>query len=251
MAKRNILTGITRVRGMLASVAVGVTAASACAQTADVSRASNLTRLQTVDFQIERGEIVSSNDFAFIAEILGTSISDGYGRMPVTTQLMVDDSRVDPWGSYFLPSQGDVNLEGRREVYLHPTMLEGGEGVSLAARSFRYEHGEHGRSDVTREHISANTAFQSDFVKVLRDGDPAPDIRGFDGQDDVASFVQNYIENGRMRLHENQVIYLFELGTSNLNSSAADFQDLVMIVTLAESVGALEEVVKGPQLSFD
>lgn len=40
-----------------------------------------------------------------------------------------------------------------------------------------------------------------------------------------------------MNLIEDQVIYLFELGTTNLNSSAADFQDLVVVVTLGENPG--------------
>ena len=250
MTKRHTRTGSTLVRGMLASAAAGMTMMSPYAQ-ADVSRESNLRDLQTVDFQIERGEIVSSDDFAFIVEILGTSITNGSARVPVTTQLTVGGSRTEPWGNFFQPQRGNVNLEGRREVYLHPTMLEEGEGISVAARSFLPRYDRRSRRYVLSDHISANTAFGSDFVKVLRDGDPIPDIQGFDGQDDAASFVKDYVENDRIRLHENQVIYLFELGTSNLNSAAADFQDLVMIVTLAESVEDLELVVEGPELSFD
>ncbi len=45
-----------------------------------------------------------------------------------------------------------------------------------------------------------------------------------------------------MSLDENQAIYLFELGTTNLTSSAADFQDLVVLITLAHSVEELPDL---------
>jgi len=44
----------------------------------------------------------------------------------------------------------------------------------------------------------------------------------------------------RIKLLENQAIFLFEIGTTNLNSSAADFQDLVLLVTLARDPSYLE-----------
>ena len=251
MAQRRKMNVTTVVRGVLAFAAVGLTAVSPQAHAADVSRGSNLTTLQTVDFQIERGEIVSSNQFAFIAEILGASITNGNARVPATAQLMVDGARVEPWGNFFQAQQGNVNLPGRRGVYLHPTVLEEGAAISVAARSYLPRYDQRWRRYVLSPYISANTAFESDYVKVLRDGDAVPNISGFNGQGDASAFVSDYVKNGRIRLHKNQVIYLFELGASDLNSAAADFQDLVMIVTLAESVEALDEVVKGPELGFD
>ncbi|MEZ6192618.1 MAG: hypothetical protein R3C45_15195 [Phycisphaerales bacterium] len=44
-----------------------------------------------------------------------------------------------------------------------------------------------------------------------------------------------------MTMDENQSIYLFELGTTRLTRAAADFQDLVVLVTLGESPQALAE----------
>jgi len=228
------------------AVASSGVSVSAEGQNADVSRESNLSLLRTVDFQVERGEIVSSSEFAFIAEILGTSITQGTRRVPVTCQLEVADGRETPWGSFQNPRLGNVNLAERPEVYLHPEVLQPGETVAISAQSFIRSR----RGRLSR-HISASSALQSDYVIALRDGDPQPDIGGFDGQADAASFVSDYIVDGRMHLHENQVIYLFELGTSNLNSAAADFQDLVVIVTLAEDLEALDEVVNGPDSNFD
>ena len=48
--------------------------------------------------------------------------------------------------------------------------------------------------------------------------------------------MQGYINTDsgtvELPLPDTDVIYLFELGTSNLHSSAADFQDLVVLLRL-------------------
>ena len=78
---------------------------------------------------------------------------------------------------------------------------------------------------------------------VLRNGDPVPDIDGFDGQAGAVEFIQQYIDptSHTMSLHVNQSIYLFEIGTTNLDSSAADFQDLVVLITLGKTPEDLED----------
>ncbi len=240
------MTVFNLLRNAIGLAACGLMAMPVCAQNADVSREENLTRLKTVDFQLERGAIVSSNEFAFIAEILGSSITSGSTPIPVTAHLRVENSIVSPWGNFVDPVRGNVNTPERPEVYLHPEILEEGVGVTIGAQS--YIPSRRGRYS---RHISASTAFQSDFVIALRDGDPVPNIQGFNDQQNAVEFVSDYIVDDHIRLHDNQVIYLFELGTANLNSAAADFQDLVVIVTLAETVEELEEVVSGPSLNYD
>ena len=86
-------------------------------------------------------------------------------------------------------------------------------------------------------HIEANSHEQSQQVKVLRDGDAVPDIKGMDDQADVLQFIKPYIDfdSNKMTLDENQAIYLFEIGTTNVSSSAADFQDLVVLVTFGKT----------------
>jgi hypothetical protein len=69
-------------------------------------------------------------------------------------------------------------------------------------------------------------------LKVLKNGDPVPNIRGFQGQNSIEDFVAAYIVNGSIKLKENEAIYLFELGNTNLNNSGADFQDLVVLISV-------------------
>ena len=71
---------------------------------------------------------------------------------------------------------------------------------------------------------------------MLRNGDPVPSIDGIYGQGSVKDFVSDYIDvsSNTMALEDNEVIYLYELGTT-YSSSSADFQDLVVLVSLSAS----------------
>ncbi len=83
---------------------------------------------------------------------------------------------------------------------------------------------------------SRNTA----QVKTLVNGQQAPNLAGFGGQQPVGSFLAPYLDaQGKIVLQPNQVIMLFELGVnmaSDPNSPAADFQDLVLVFTFADDV---------------
>jgi fibro-slime domain-containing protein len=84
-------------------------------------------------------------------------------------------------------------------------------------------------------HLTARSGDNSPYVLVLKDGDSVPSIPAFQDQTNLAYFVEPYVNTatGKVVLQDNQAIYLFELGTTNLSSSAADFQDLVIMITLA------------------
>ena len=75
-------------------------------------------------------------------------------------------------------------------------------------------------------------------VKVLRDGDTVPQIAGFLNQGNIESFLGGYITNGKVTIDKNQAIFLYELGTTNLDSASADFQDCVVLVTLFPESGS-------------
>jgi hypothetical protein len=51
-------------------------------------------------------------------------------------------------------------------------------------------------------------------------------------QNAVASYLADYIRDDKIRLGDMEALFLFELGTTNMGSTAADFQDLVVLVSL-------------------
>ncbi|NQZ57629.1 MAG: hypothetical protein HRT88_09225, partial [Lentisphaeraceae bacterium] len=72
-------------------------------------------------------------------------------------------------------------------------------------------------------------------VMILTNGQEVPNIEGYLDQGDVEDFLNGYIdEDGKVTIADDQAIVLFELGTTNLTSAAADFQDLVVLMTFVE-----------------
>ncbi len=194
---------------------------------------------QAIDFVIDDGRVVPSEDFAVKVSVIGAAITYGsYGpNMPVTVGITVGDTYFEPFGSATSPSAGDVNDGGQARHLILDHTFDPASEIIVTGRSWKpYTYG-------AGLYSTRNSNEQSSLVKVLRNGDPVPNIQAFGNQSDVLMFVQQYIDptNDVMLLHENQAIYLFELGTSNPYSSSADFQDLVVLVTLGESPAQLED----------
>jgi hypothetical protein len=82
---------------------------------------------------------------------------------------------------------------------------------------------------------SANTVKNSGTqVLTLVNGDTVPIFTPLGGQRSIDTFLRPYISSttGKVVLASNQVLYLFELGTTNSRSSAYDMQDLVVLATV-------------------
>lgn len=72
-------------------------------------------------------------------------------------------------------------------------------------------------------------------VLSLRNGDTPPVFAPLTGQPPIDAYLTKYLDpaTGKIKLAENQVIFLFELGTTTNPSSAYDMQDLVVLATIA------------------
>jgi len=211
---------------------------------------------ETIDFVIEDGKVVPSEDFAVMVSVLGAAITSRGDDIPVTAQVHLGDLTLEPWGPYDSPTNGDVNDHGPVRHYIVDETFDAEDGIDITVSGRSWLKKRSYYSGVYdshyRTHLSANSHDEGWQVKVLRDGDDAPDIDGFDNQSSAEDYVGAYIdyETGKMTMDENQAIYLFEIGTTNVDSSAADFQDLVVLVTLGESPEDFYESTE-PQALYD
>jgi hypothetical protein len=75
---------------------------------------------------------------------------------------------------------------------------------------------------------------QTTQVLTLLNGDTVPAFTPMGGQRNIDTFLQPYIDSstGKVKIADNQVIYLYELGTTDSKSSAYDMQDLVVLATI-------------------
>jgi FlaG/FlaF family flagellin (archaellin) len=183
-------------------------------------------------FTISGGGVSPTVDYDADAELLGTALTYGPGGpdIPISVTVGVGSDSYTPW-------PGNVNDGGnpRSESFAGRTA---GESIVITAEGEPYG----GYSG----HVVNSQADAGTFVHVLRNGSAAPDVSGFADQSNAEEFVDEYVDNGRMVLDDNQAIYLFELSHSTSNTGA-DFQDAVVLVTLdtSESVTTLQEGESG------
>jgi hypothetical protein len=210
----------------------------------------------TVDFAvINNNTVVPKENFTVNATVLGAAFMrntwendswveghwEGHGRnqhwvegyweghwesvpFPITCRLKIGSYISDPWGNYTNVSDGNLNDGKNPRFWGSNTYFKAGTPVTVEACSWEYNN--------PKQILTVNTSTNSPNLKVLKNGDPVPDIPGFQGQDSIEDFVTDYIENGSIKLKENEAIYLFELGNTNLNSVGADFQDLVILISV-------------------
>jgi hypothetical protein len=220
-------TGATRIEG-------GLVVQAPPAETTD----------DPIDFDIDDdGEITVNERFAARVEVLGAAISaGGQYDVPVTIKIEIDNDTYAPWGDNRQAVSGNINDANNPRSFDLPDLYEAGERIVIEARSFLRYGRRSGRynSDWSELLRVKSGGSRHELVKVLRNGDRVPRISGFMNQTAIAGYVQDYVVDGRVRLDDNQAIYLFELGETNTRSDAADFQDAVVLVTLSKE----EEVVR-------
>ncbi|NNF41793.1 MAG: fibro-slime domain-containing protein [Phycisphaerales bacterium] len=200
------------------------------------------TPCAVTDFEIIDGYVIPGVPFAARFSVLGAAITSSGEDMPVTLQATVGDDILEPFGSFGDPAGGDVNDDGNPRHHVVPDIYPAGTRISIAGASW-YPDGS--------PHLTQVSAGASPYVLVLRHGDEVPSIEPFEDQAAAAEFVQDHIDDATntIRLEPNQVIFLFEVGVTDLGSDAADFQDLVVIVTLARTTDDLtvdDEIVPLP-----
>ncbi len=188
-------------------------------------------------FIISGDRVTPDSRYVARFRVLGAEITESDGTMmPVTVQLDVAGAIAEPYGAFSSATDGNLNGAGVVD-YIMPDQVNGGSRISIAAKTWI-------KNGATYDEFrTVTTSSPSAQVLTLRDGDICPSIPGFLGQNSISQLVRDYIDpvTLEVHLHEDEIIYLVELGTTNLTSPAADFQDLVILVTLAEDEKYFEE----------
>ena len=201
-----------------------------------------------VTFDIDDDEVVPQECFNASVTVLGAAISaSGVYDLMVTTEFEIGGDVYAPWGSLNLPVDANVNDGENPRTYMVENDYPAGTSINITGRAWLKKKSSYSGNSNShwKTYMTVDSDGGSSNVIVLRNGDPVPDISGFMGQEDIMYFVAPYVDNDMMALDPNQIIYLFELGTTNLSSSAADFQDLVTLVTLSEGEGCTTSMNTG------
>lgn len=178
---------------------------------------TDTTTVASPAYSVNNGTVVINPNKTVLVNVLGSSItcSSGGSEIYVKVDLGVDDN----WSHLF--NNQDV---------------DGGESYTTTTDSANANFKV--RANASRSSCDHfNVTYDSTNmvqVKTLVNGQQAPALEGFGGNKPVLSFLDPYLDaSGKVVLAANQVIMLFELGVSgDSDSSAADFQDLVVLMTI-------------------
>ena len=185
-----------------------------------------------VTFIISGGQVIPQVPFNARATVIGSAITTSGQPRAVTLRLRAGAATAEPFGGFLDPVGGNVNDGQNPRDYIFPGTFAAGTAMSVTGQSWEL--------DLSGSHITVDSNVNSPYVLTLRDGDTVPDIQGFQNQASVEDFLDPYIDTSTdtVTLAPNEAIYLFELGTTNLGHPAADFQDLVVLLSLGSSSGS-------------
>ncbi|PSB46125.1 hypothetical protein C7B80_14555 [Cyanosarcina cf. burmensis CCALA 770] len=149
-------------------------------------------------------------------EVLGGSMyCTGKGEIPTTTTLKV--------------TQGGTTTDTTVPSSTKTLNLSPAVGTKITVTGFADNSFCYGAPDRTfNSETDKNTQ-----VWTLRNGDTPPPFAPHGTQPNIDAYLKNYLDaNGKVKLAENQVIYLFELFTTTTTESTYDMQDLVVLATI-------------------
>jgi Tfp pilus assembly protein FimT len=187
----------------------------------------------------EDGTVVINDNVKFTAKIVCTElrISSGYDA-PITARFKLGSGPfIEPWGDYTKPVDGNINKTGKAD-FTSDTIVAV-DSLDIWARSYYKKKSWYDGSQNTHFNMNQQvwTPHESILVSTLKNGDEVPNYEGAGGQPSVEECLTDYVNTNpstgdkTMSLAGNQIMYLFELWTSDVTSPSADFQDLVMLVT--------------------
>lgn len=186
---------------------------SAPAPIADSSSASSSS---ATTFEIVNNVVVVDANYQVDLQAIGSAIQCGTGgpEVNVKARLGIDGAYEELWGY--------TDIDGG-ETYTKTNVNNDSEYV-LEATAYLSSC-----SNFSETYQSTDSV----QVRVLKNGDAVPTTSGFDEQLSAAEFLQAYVQEGKIYLNSDQVIFLFEIGSSgSSDNSAADFQDLVILMTI-------------------
>ncbi len=207
------------------------------------------------DFQITNQEVIPQEDFSVEVVVLGGAIFTGIYHRPVTMKVVIGNETFEPLGSFSTPVTSNVNdnesATGNQtpgsnpRKYVIQETFDAGEEIVVWGKSWTKSPST--ASGLNNSHWTTNrqasSTGNSPQIWVLRNGDDVPTTSGAYNQADAAEYVADYIDfdSNKIKLKENQIIYLFELGVVGTDSNA-DFQDLVVLISLGTEPAYFSEV---------
>lgn len=170
-------------------------------------------------------------------QVLGSDIRCGPTGTPMRTRLMINVSQ--PNGDQQSQTY-TIEPSGAFPTSLAPVNLQAGGSISYTGMVPPDDppgNNPNNYSWCRLDRISNGVGFNSDTnttqVRVLKHGDPVPNVAGFGGSLTAKAMISRYVDTSTDRISlpdpQRQAIILFELGTTDTSRPAFDSQDIAIL----------------------
>jgi len=193
---------------------------------------ANGNNLDQISFEIdtETGTVIVYERVDLRFQVLASLVTYGAGG----PEIEVFPSVSITGGTSYMQMNEGRDVDGGENLYL--TNVDDPSQIVVKARAL-YKKGKTTYFDATRYSNQGD-----DHVVVLRRGDIAPDYAAFDNQTPLNAFIAPYLgENREVNIGCNDVMFLFEFNPQ-LNTAAADFQDLVIVCTFSRVATEVQQI---------
>lgn len=187
--------------------------------TANTTVATRNSRIFTVTDTPSNGETVTIFEQSKMdIRVLGSEITCGVGGDPINTSAAYELTLGQQISQSALSTVAPLGVQ---------TNIPVAPGTELATDGASTTGGS------CSPNISVSSDSNSNRVLTLRNGDSIPDYTPYGNQLPISTITQGYIDtNQRVTIADNQVIFLFELGSGSPGDASYDFQDLVILATI-------------------
>lgn len=168
------------------------------------------------------GTITATGPVSATFQVLGSQITYGARGPEINVYVSTSTNGGTSWKGLY----GGADVDGGEQQTL--TGLVSGTRILVRARGY-YTSWFRTRFDQTY-----STPDATGHLVVLRDGQSPPSYPAFSNQSSLAVFLDNILDaQGKIDIGPYDAVVIGELGVNNLhsNSSAVDFQDIVILVT--------------------
>ena len=196
------------------------------------------------DFDIDGDDTVLNEDARLQITVLGAAISAGGSYdMPVTVKIKINGVNYTPFGPFNNAITGNVNTGNGGATYTWEPdeVFPMDSHIKIRGRSWIKIDPSYSGSQNSHweKYMTVNSNSDSQQLETLADGYDVPNVGGYLGQYSAEEFLEGYIDTApepdEMDLDDNQSIYLYELGSTDLTSAAFDMQDLVVLLTMTRA----------------
>lgn len=210
-----------------------------CGTISSSSSAGSSSSTSGPGFTITGDTISPSDAFTCIFEVVGTNLTAGGAYdMMITTKNKIQGNDIHMFGNYNNAYTSNINDSGQTFSYNCDDFAA--NGIDVWAKSWEkkknwYSGTSNNHWKVLYERHSASG--DNSYIETVVDGSAIPSYPALNSASTLQSYVKPYVDldSGQMTMDPNSALYLYELGTADLNDTdAADFQDLVIKITIID-----------------